>query len=223
MFPRSPLPSEKTQSDYGLSRLFGFSDGVFAIAITLLVLELKIPEVENATDAQIKHMLFDLIVPFSVYLFAFLIIGLHWSVHHRIFGYIVQTDGRLLWRNKFYLLSISFLPFPVSFMSNYFSSSIATSFFALSFASTFFTMFFLWRYASTNHRLLRPDVSQSTIRHNLWMSFGNGLIFTLSGLVACFYPLIAKAMWILTAILPVAYQIVEIKVFRKKDQLHNNL
>ena len=99
----SDLHSE-IKKEFQLERLILFSDAVFAIAITLLVIEIKIPEIhENVSDQALLNSLGHLIPKFIGFIISFLLIGLYWTVHHRMFGFVVNYTPRLLWLNLFFL------------------------------------------------------------------------------------------------------------------------
>src|SRR5689334_15215764 len=112
----SPLHNE-LRKEFQLERLILFSDAVFAIAITLLVIEIKIPEMprEVATEQKILAGLGHLIPKFIGFLISFLIIGQYWTVHHRLFGYVINFNNRLLWLNLLFLLAIALMPFSTGF------------------------------------------------------------------------------------------------------------
>ena len=97
-------------------RLESFSDGVFAIVITLLVLELKLPEVRYDALAQ---SLMALLPSISAYVLSFLLIGMYWVFHHHAYTLIDGVDGVLLWLNIVFLLLISFMPFPTMMLGRY--------------------------------------------------------------------------------------------------------
>jgi uncharacterized membrane protein len=96
------------------NRVEAFSDGVFAIAITLLVLELAIP----ATRGQFTKDLLDEWVSYVAYLAAFANIGVLWLGHHTAFTRIQQVDAGVLWRNLVLLLTVSVVPFPTAVIAS---------------------------------------------------------------------------------------------------------
>jgi len=98
------------------SRLEAFSDGVFAIVITLLVLDIRFPEVDYA---QFSATLVSLPPRILAYVMSFIIIGLYWVIHHRSMHGIRKTDWGFLWLNILLLLCISFIPFPTSLLGRY--------------------------------------------------------------------------------------------------------
>src|SRR5450631_3763022 len=112
------------KKEFQLERLILFSDAVFAIAITLLVIELKIPEIPRqwVTETKLVEILANLIPKFVGFLISFFIIGLFWTIHHRMFGYVVNYNPKLLWLNLIFLLFIVIMPFSTSFYSEYISN-----------------------------------------------------------------------------------------------------
>jgi uncharacterized membrane protein len=107
--------TEKT--DHPLERLVFFSDAVFAIAITLLVIEIEIPHLGGGTDSQYWEALRALWPSFFGYALSFLVIGRFWIGHHNAFTQIDHYDGRLAWPNLFLLMAIAFMPFATAFMA----------------------------------------------------------------------------------------------------------
>ena len=106
---------------FQIDRIALFSDAVFAIAITLLIIEIKVPNVTiPATDEKILEKLLEMIPEFIGLLVSFMVIGLYWLVHHRMFGYVVHYNRKLLWNNLIFLLSIVIMPFSSAFYSDYF-------------------------------------------------------------------------------------------------------
>lgn len=98
-----------------------FSDAVFAIAITLLAIEIKVPEVaRNAVNDHILgEKLLDLIPKFVGFLVSFFVIAIYWMVHHRTFGFVVAYNQKLIWLNMLFLLAIALMPFSSGFYSEY--------------------------------------------------------------------------------------------------------
>src|SRR6185437_2172449 len=92
-------------------RLLAFSDGVFAIAVTLLVLDLRLPsEATAGGDEGVASALLAMGPKLLIFVFTFIVIGIGWLGHHRKFSYIRQVDGGLLWLNLLYLLSSASCP-----------------------------------------------------------------------------------------------------------------
>lgn len=110
---------------FQLDRLILFSDAVFAIAITLMVIELKIPQVEGpVTDAAIGEKLLHMIPEFNGFIFSFFIIGIYWTGHHRLFGRLTDYDHKLLWINLLFLFSVVIMPFTSGLYGEYYQPDL---------------------------------------------------------------------------------------------------
>jgi uncharacterized membrane protein len=117
------------------TRLEAFSDGVFAIAITLLVLEIKVPP--SGGDASLAHGLLELWPSYAGFVVSFLTIGIIWVNHHAVLATIETVHRGLLFRNLILLLTVSFIPFPTAVMADYLRAGsgqdVAVAFYAASF------------------------------------------------------------------------------------------
>jgi uncharacterized membrane protein len=147
-----------------LERIVFFSDAVFAIAITILVLEIRLPEIHQATDAEIWRALRGVIPKIGGFVFSFLVIGAYWEGHHRSFGYIVDFDRGLVWRNLLLLLTVSFMPFPTAVFSDHPGGAVPLVFYAMSLAAVGLCSAWLWRHASKGGRFLRAGTPLSEVR-----------------------------------------------------------
>ena len=94
------------------TRLENFSDGVFAIAVTLLILGVKIPDTKNFNNTKLNHSLWSSIPHLATFAFSFLVIGVFWVAHNRIFSFVKILDSTLLWLNIVYLLFVAVIPYP---------------------------------------------------------------------------------------------------------------
>lgn len=103
------------KKDFQLERIILFSDAVFAIAITLLAIEIKVPELHEKTETSALHGLFLLIPKFIGFFISFLLIGIYWIAHHKIFSYVINYNRKLLWSNLLFLMFIVLLPFTTAF------------------------------------------------------------------------------------------------------------
>jgi hypothetical protein len=102
---------------YAPGRLIAFTDAVMAVAITLLVLDLKLPQ--GVTDAELPNVLAKSSHSVWCYVLSFLVIGLLWMAHHNQFSFISRIDAALLWLNLLFLLTIGLIPFVTSVMSDH--------------------------------------------------------------------------------------------------------
>lgn len=113
---------------HALERLVFFSDAVFAISITLLVIELKVPTLpRNASDADFLQALLDLLPHFAGFFVSFFVIGAFWSGHHRAFDSARHWSPKLLMPNLFLLCSVAGMPFFTAFLSDYYGSLVPSA------------------------------------------------------------------------------------------------
>jgi uncharacterized membrane protein len=179
-----------------LDRVVFFSDAVFAIAMTLLVLDLRIPVVRSGNDRQLWHLLADQMSSFWSFALTFFVIGLLWMAHHRKFRYIRRYDDRLLWLNLMFLFLIAFLPFPTAVLGRN-GGRAATIFYASAMAATGIVSWLLTYYAYRRHRLIDSGVDQALIAHWMRRSAALPLVFLASIPVAFLSSAVAQSMWLL--------------------------
>ena len=192
-------PSATTQ--LALDRIIFFSYAVFAIAITLMALELRVPEMsisQAATD--LPQQVAAMTPKFISYVLTFLIIGSYWVSHHRDFQYIKRYDRRLIWINLLLLMFVAFLPFPNALLGNYPAQQFTVTFYAASLAVVGFVKAWLWWYASRNYRLIDRALDPRRVARITRRSLIAPLVFLLSIIVALFNPLIAMWSWSLVGV-----------------------
>ena len=146
------------------ARTEAFSDGVLAIAITLLVLDLRVPEVNGG----LWHALVKQWPSYASYAVSFLVIGIIWINHHAVFAQIARTDRTLLILNLIVLMTVAFIPFPTAVLARYLRAGhdehVAAAVYTGTFAVMGAAFGSLWMYASHNGRLLKPGLSPTEIR-----------------------------------------------------------
>lgn len=179
--PLKHRPIEQEHPDLGLERLVFFSDAVMAIAITLLTVDLKLPELgEAATSPQLQQALAALAPRFLSFLISFLVISVYWSSHHRYFNCMARMDGRLVALNMLFLLSIALMPFVAGLLGQYYYLPIGPAVYAAAMAFTGFSMNAIWWYASHERRLLKPEVSDAFIHTRRVLLWVGPIAFLLS-------------------------------------------
>ncbi|MBI1418537.1 MAG: DUF1211 domain-containing protein [Limimaricola sp.] len=184
--------------DYRFSteRLVYFSDAVVAITITLLVLDIRLPEgVGDMTDTQLWAALLDLGPAFRAYLISFAVIGSFWISHHRKFAAIAAADGRLIVLNLLFLLMIGAMPFATSLIAEN-PGPLATALYAGALTAGALMIAAIWVYARAAG-LTRADLPPRRWRASLFASLAVAAVFALSVPVALIWPDPAKLMWIL--------------------------
>lgn len=187
------------EADNGLERLILFSDAVFAIAITLLALEIRLPAAADELSNQaLLQMLLALGPKYIGYIISFLVIGNFWIWHHARFRSIVRYDNRLFVLNLFLLMTVAFIPFPTAVISEN-GNRTATVFYALSITATGLCALALWSYAAYRQRLTRP-LELREARRGMANTLIVPLVFLISIGIAYLDPDLAKYFWVFTAL-----------------------
>jgi uncharacterized membrane protein len=161
------------------SRIEAFSDGVFAIAITLLIFQIKIP---GPSDVPLSVQLVKLWPSYISFLISFAFIGIMWMNHHRLFTHIRRSDNLLLVLNLLLLLGVTAVPFPTAVLAAHLGQRDQRTA-ALLYHGTYFfiAVFFnlLWRYAaSRNRRLLAADADRTAVE-KISLQYAQGPLFYL--------------------------------------------
>jgi uncharacterized membrane protein len=205
------LPAEATPEPTtrisGTGRIEAFSDGVMAIAITLLVLDLKVPTEAQVADAGgLLAALAARWPSYVAYLAAFLTIGIIWLNHRAFIDKIRRFDDRLLWLNLLLLLGVATLPFPTALLAEYVSvggpaASTAAVIYGLLSMATALSWTFMWRHLADRPDLLEPPFGASYARSELRRAGFGPLIYVVAVPIALVAPIVALLFYVGTAVL----------------------
>lgn len=177
------MTKRKTSCSEGTSRIQALSDGIFSIAMTLLVLDIKVPEVEGSKS--LWTMLSSNWEPHLAFVIGFFTLLVCWINHHFMFDNISKSNGMLLLLNGFKLLIVSFTPFSTALLSKYIgtpSQGTAISIYGFNFFMMGSAMSLLWMYASRNG-LTKDEAAphlKTICRYYIFASVLSGCIFVIS-------------------------------------------
>lgn len=147
----------------GTDRIEALSDNIFAVAMTLLVVNIRVPHVSEGTE----HVL-PLILPLWHHLRAFslsfIIIGLYWVAHHRIFGFIKRSDAILLVLNLVFMGFAVLTPFLSGLLGQFDESRVSLALYGTNMIFISLTLQIIWWYASSRKRLVDSQLDRATIR-----------------------------------------------------------
>lgn len=194
---RNLRPGLKTE------RITFFSDAVFAISITLLILTVSIPELTSTQVSQgllINHLI-ALWPRFLSFFISFIVIGIFWMGHTIMFNFIKRSDRLLLWLNILLLLFVSFIPFPAALIGQYSSDKYAVILYGATLMVLGFTYLLLWLYASHNFRLIDKDVPSRIIKKATLSVLVAPVAYLIAILFAFVNPLITITIYIVIPIL----------------------
>lgn len=144
------------------TRIEGLQDAFFAIVMTLLILELKVPEVDGGEG--LTWAMIDMIPHFFSYFLSFVMLAVYWVGHHNQFHYIERTDRLLLWLDLLFLFVVSLIPFSTGLMNAYSELYIPHALYGVNIACIGLVSLLHWTYASHHHRLTSHDLSLSMMK-----------------------------------------------------------
>lgn len=164
MTTRPDPPQPPGAAGFSTARLEAFSDGVFAIAITLLVLNIHVPQVSGGLGAALRHQWPE----YLSYVESFLIIGIIWAQHHLLFRHIKRVDHVFVLINIVFLMWIASIPFPTELLGTYLTKSgparTAMAVYAGAFVFGGLLFNLLWRYATWGRRLTGDSLDREAVR-----------------------------------------------------------
>jgi uncharacterized membrane protein len=181
-----------------LDRIVFFSDAVFAIAITILVLDIQIPP--NLVPGELPGRILDLGPKFLSYVISFLVLAIYWQAHNRVFRPIRTYDKTLLWLNFLFLMTVAFLPFPTSLVGEYSEEQVSVVIYAANAAlASLFLVSISW-WATAGHRLAVSSLEDEAVRRQRVQGLAVPVVFVLSIGLSFFSPRVAMYSWLLLTV-----------------------
>ena len=182
------------------NRLENFVDAVFAIAITLLVLEFVIPILPHS-NAAILGYLDSLWIKFAGYFLAFLLLGLLLNNHHRQFRNLEYVDQKLWWLNILFLSFIVLVPFVTSIWTEYGDTTIGVWFFHFDMLISGLIIYVNWEYAKRYKYFLRKNITSRTITIITYRNLAIPIASIIAIILAFFTPLLSNVAYILSLVI----------------------
>lgn len=201
-------------------RIALFSDAVFAIAITLLIIEIKPPEIhgEEVTDRRLAYWLLGSIPKFVGFFVSFWVIGLYWMAHHRLFKYVVHSNQKLLVNNLLFLLPIVIMPFSTIFLTEFWPGKLQVPLivYTVNIMLAGIFSYRLWKIVAAPRNGLSHGMDELVIQYNTTRALFTPSIFVLILLLSYIDYRIA---WFIPPFLPVLIILVKRHYKRKYPQL----
>jgi uncharacterized membrane protein len=183
------------------SRTEAFSDGVFAIAATLLVLELKVPQVEPGGLAE---ALLENWPSYATYVVSFLVVGIIWVNHHAVMERIRKVNRPLLFLNLVFLMAVALIPFPTALLADYLQAGhderLASAVYGGSMVLMGVTFGSIWTYAVFSGDLLHEGVDPVRARRSLWIFAAGNPLYVLAIGASLLSATLALAIYALLAL-----------------------
>jgi uncharacterized membrane protein len=191
--PPAQTPSEAADT----SRLETFADGVMAIAITLLILLVAVPDVHG--PGELARELAKQWPSYAGYAVSFLTIGVIWVNHHHMFKLIERTNHAFLIMNVLFLMTIAFLPWPTALVADYVRDpngrTVATVVYGLTMVAIAVMFNVVWRYASGRGRLLSSGVNPEAIARSRRDYLAGPIVYSIATMLALWNPFVSLAIY----------------------------
>jgi uncharacterized membrane protein len=189
--------------DLSTTRIEMFSDAVIAIIVTLLVLDLKVPELVSAFDTtELMQALSRLAPEFTAFVASFFVICIFWVNHHQFFQGVKRADRKLLWLNNVLLFWLCFIPFPTSLLGRYPGNALAVMLYGGVLCVAAATFSLMSYYAFFKGKLVDEHLSKKELRHTQRRGYFGIIAYGLSVLAAPVSIYISFAIFL---IVPVVY------------------
>jgi uncharacterized membrane protein len=197
------------------SRVLALSDGVFAIIITLLVLEVHVPELTQGQS--LNEALAEVRPSFTAFVITFILTGMYWVGHRDLFALIRRTDRGLVWLNILYPLPLCLLPFGAGMLGRYDQEPVALRIYGLLLLTIGIMRVVIWLYATNRPHLLWQRLDDRQRRAGLALAVFPVLVYLIAFLVARVAPGASLAIY---AAMPLLYflSITVLRSGRKRDQ-----
>ncbi|HVQ01530.1 MAG TPA: TMEM175 family protein [Candidatus Thermoplasmatota archaeon] len=204
-------PESQTVQGIDVERVLLFSDAIFAFAITLLAIDIRVPQ--DLLASQLNNQIYALLPKFISFLLSFYIVGSYWISFHRTVHVIKRYDRGLIYLNLLFLMFIVLLPFPNDLIGKYPANLVTVIIYALFLAATGISLCLLWVYASRKYRLIDETIHPDFIRRLTLRLLISPAIFAISILIAFVSPLTSMISWFFGFPLSIYYE--RARLFKK--------
>jgi uncharacterized membrane protein len=201
------------QMDPQVERLAFFSDAVFAIAITLLVIEIRLPALERWTNDSLIDALIGLMPHYFGFILSFLVIGAFWVSHHRAMAWVRHVDRHMIWNNLHFLLFVAFLPFPTAVMSEHIYLKSGAMFYGIMLTLAALFHLRLWYYVLRTPSLLIEHIPPAEIANHKRRCWGTAVASALGMLALFFFP---RASGLVFLLVPLTIRIANLDIMNPK-------
>jgi len=186
---------------FNSNRLEALADGVFAIVMTLLVLEISIPAITGASvNKELSRALLEMWPKLFAYVVSFLVLGVIWINHHFIFHHIKQADSKLSWINIIFLMFVALVPFSTTLLGEYRQTQAATAVYGANIFLIIVMALILWIYVTGKRRLVDSGINPELVRRRKMMFLTTSPIFLIAIVISFINPVIAFYIYGLIAV-----------------------
>ncbi len=195
-------PAREPLFELSTGRIEALGDGVFAIAMTLLVLEIRVPSLPaGATNGDLWDGLARMWPKLICYAFSFITLGVYWVAHHLHFVTIRRADRMLLWINLLFLLCIGFAPFSTALIGEHFRLPAAVIVYGANLAVIGLTLALHWWYATAHHRLVSPELDPQFVRSVQQVIMVGPVVYLIGIACSSFSTTVSVVLYVLVTVL----------------------
>lgn len=184
------------------NRIETLTDGVFAIAMTLMVFNIHVPQLTGVAVAQLPHQLFELWPSFFIYGVTFAVLAIFWVGHHSHFFFVRRIDRNSIWINIAFLLSITTFPFSANLLGSYPDQRVAVICYGVNLALAALLLYAHVRYATDRRRLVGPETDAVGLRLAKRRLLSCPFLCGVSIAISFFHPLVGSLLYL---VIPVMY------------------
>jgi uncharacterized membrane protein len=197
--------SSESESKEGLSkhRLEALGDGIFAFAMTLLVLDVKMPKISEAIQSPelLTRALLELWPKFLSYITSFIVLAVFWIAQIGYLHFVKRTDRWFLWLNLLFLMVVVFVPFSTDLLGDYHTLRLAVVIYGCNIMALGVTLFLQWHYATSRHRLVGHDVEPELVRRGNRRILAGVCSYAFAILLVWFNPTVSLILYVLIPIM----------------------
>jgi uncharacterized membrane protein len=197
--------SGDSESIEGLSkhRLEALGDGIFAFAMTLLVLDVKMPKIPEALAAPelLTRALLELWPKFISYFISFVVLGVLWIAYTGYFHFVKRTDRWFLWINLLFLMFVVFVPFSTDLLGDYRMHRVAVGIYGCNILALELTLYLQWWYATSDHRLVGSDLESELVLRAKRRMLAGVCAYASAVLLAWLSPMVSLILYVLMPII----------------------
>lgn len=186
----------------GVRRLENLADGVFSIAMTLLVLDLRVPQLPSTvSDQQLRASLATLLPNFLSFILSFVLLGIFWIGHHIQFSFIRRTDRTHQWLNMLVFFLMVLVPFSAAMLGRFGTHRLAVIWYGGNIAAAALALQLHWWYATHNRRLVDPALPDAIIRRLSARLYLSIIVYPIAMVIALFSTTTSLIIYIIVPIL----------------------
>lgn len=195
------MVEEKNKLSLASTRLEALGDGIFGVAMTILVINLALPSVNGNSWSSFLAALKENAGSFLCYFISFIILGIMWFGHRMMFEYIGRTNRYFIFLGVLFYMVICFVPFTTQFLAKFTTQWYAILMYGTNLSLCNLTLYFQWSYGIKQARLLERDLPQEVKKEARMLFLLSPVVYTIAIIISFYQPWISIAIFVITPVL----------------------